>query len=67
MLILSCQVWTAGQVVGLIHDIPSCKDLVSRIEKEAIESLQKASSLIVDEQPPADVRGKPASEITAKL
>src|SRR5882757_1764328 len=28
-------VWTAGQVIGLIHDIPTCEVLVSRIEKEA--------------------------------
>lgn len=41
------QVWTAGQVVGLIHDIPSCETLVSRIESEAIASLQQASALIV--------------------
>lgn len=43
-------VWTAGQVVGLIHDIPSCETLVSRIESEAIASLQQASTLIVDEE-----------------
>ncbi|EME82081.1 uncharacterized protein MYCFIDRAFT_188897 [Pseudocercospora fijiensis CIRAD86] len=60
-------VWTAGQVIGLIHDIPTCQELVSRIEREAIESLQKASSLIVDKQPEPEIRGKPASEIQAKL
>jgi len=43
-------VWTAGQVVGLINDIPTCADLVSRIEREAVESLKKAQSLIVDEK-----------------
>lgn len=32
-------VWTAGQVIGLIHDIPSCKELVERIEREAVETL----------------------------
>jgi len=26
-------VWTAGQVVGLIDDIPSCEELLTRIEK----------------------------------
>jgi NADH:quinone reductase (non-electrogenic) len=26
-------VWTAGQVVGLIDDIPSCEELLARIEK----------------------------------
>lgn len=43
------QVWTAGQVIGLIHDIPSCAELVSRIEREAVETLSKASSLYVGE------------------
>jgi len=28
-------VWTAGQVIGLIDDIPSCEELIHRIEKEA--------------------------------
>ncbi|KAK4621490.1 NADH:quinone reductase [Fulvia fulva] len=60
-------VWTAGQVVGLINDIPTCADLVNRIEKEAVESLQKAQSMIVDKQPEPDIRGKPASAIQAKL
>ncbi|KAL8941310.1 MAG: hypothetical protein Q9216_002329 [Gyalolechia sp. 2 TL-2023] len=39
-------VWTAGQVIGLIHDIPTCRDLIERIEKEAEETLIKATSLI---------------------
>lgn len=33
-------VWTAGQVIGLIHDIPTCQELVTRIEKEAEETLK---------------------------
>lgn len=41
--------WTAGQVIGLIHDIPSCAELISRIEREAIETLQKSTSLVVEE------------------
>lgn len=57
-------VWTAGQVIGLIHDIPTCEDLLSRIEKEAIESLSKVSSLIVDKQPPPDIAGKKIGEKT---
>jgi nitronate monooxygenase len=28
-------IWSAGQTQGLIHDIPSCKDLVERIVSEA--------------------------------
>ncbi|KAI4129524.1 MAG: hypothetical protein LQ341_006560 [Variospora aurantia] len=39
-------VWTAGQVIGLIHDVPTCKSLIDRIEKEAEETLIRASSLI---------------------
>ncbi|OAP64740.1 hypothetical protein AYL99_00712 [Fonsecaea erecta] len=35
-------VWTAGQVIGLIHDIPSCQELLSRIEKEAIEAIERS-------------------------
>jgi NAD(P)H-dependent flavin oxidoreductase YrpB (nitropropane dioxygenase family) len=40
-------VWTAGQVIGLIHDIPTCKVLVERIEKEAEEALKERLDLIV--------------------
>ncbi|KAL9099144.1 MAG: hypothetical protein Q9187_009542 [Circinaria calcarea] len=46
-------VWTAGQVIGLIHDIPSCEDLVKRIEREAEETLKKASSLIISSDAPS--------------
>ncbi|KAF1813595.1 2-nitropropane dioxygenase [Eremomyces bilateralis CBS 781.70] len=42
-------VWTAGQVIGLIHDIPTCVDLLKRIEKEAIDTLSKASTLYTPE------------------
>ena len=38
-------VWTAGQVIGLIHDIPTCGDLIKRIEKEAEETLREKLSL----------------------
>jgi NAD(P)H-dependent flavin oxidoreductase YrpB (nitropropane dioxygenase family) len=40
-------VWTAGQVIGLIHDIPTCDELVKRIEKEAEDTINAASALIV--------------------
>ncbi|MCJ1467878.1 hypothetical protein MMC07_006503 [Pseudocyphellaria aurata] len=43
-------VWTAGQVIGLIHDIPSCQDLVQRIEREAEKTLAHASSLIIGKE-----------------
>ncbi|KAJ0423454.1 hypothetical protein BJY00DRAFT_278588 [Aspergillus carlsbadensis] len=38
-------VWTAGQVIGLIHDIPTCGELLARIEKEAVEATQRTRSL----------------------
>ena len=28
-------IWSAGQVQGLIHDIPTCEELVQRIVREA--------------------------------
>jgi nitronate monooxygenase len=28
-------IWSAGQVQGLIQDIPSCAELISRIVREA--------------------------------
>jgi nitronate monooxygenase len=28
-------IWSAGQVQGLIHDIPNCAELVSRIIRDA--------------------------------
>ncbi|KAL0095010.1 hypothetical protein J3Q64DRAFT_1090846 [Phycomyces blakesleeanus] len=34
-------VWTAGQVLGLIHDIPTCQVLVDRTVKEAQDIIQK--------------------------
>lgn len=39
------QVWTAGQVIGLIHDIPTCNELLTRIEKEALEAMNRTRSL----------------------
>ncbi|KFZ18050.1 hypothetical protein V501_01375 [Pseudogymnoascus sp. VKM F-4519 (FW-2642)] len=34
-------VWYAGQVMGLIHDVPTCAELISRIEREARETLAR--------------------------
>ncbi|KAJ5536151.1 hypothetical protein N7451_007967 [Penicillium sp. IBT 35674x] len=41
-------VWTAGQVIGLIHDIPTCAVLLERIEKEALEAMNRTRSLFND-------------------
>ena len=32
--------WSCGMVAGLIHDIPTCKDLIDRIMKEADELIR---------------------------
>ena len=34
-------IWSAGMIQGLIHDIPSCLDLVSRIVHEAEEIIRR--------------------------
>jgi nitronate monooxygenase len=36
---------SAGMVVGLINDIPTCKDLIERIVRECRESLRAASQM----------------------
>lgn len=33
--------WSCGMVVGLIHDIPTCKELIDRIMKESNELIQQ--------------------------
>ncbi|KAI9841363.1 MAG: hypothetical protein M1837_000746 [Sclerophora amabilis] len=51
-------VWTAGQVIGLIHDIPTCEALVKRIEQDATATLNQACSLIIDnDQTPRTATG----------
>ncbi|KAH0837435.1 hypothetical protein AYO21_11644 [Fonsecaea monophora] len=39
-------VWTAGQVMGIINDIPSCEALLRRIEREAEESLHRIAAMV---------------------
>ena len=34
-------IWSAGQVQGLIHDIPTCAELVSRIIRDAEAIIQR--------------------------
>ena len=33
-------IWSAGQVQGLIHDIPTCAELISRIMRDAEAIIQ---------------------------
>ncbi|KAG1717724.1 uncharacterized protein EDB91DRAFT_784663 [Suillus paluster] len=39
-------IWTAGISVGLINDIPTCEELLSRIEREAEEIIGGMSKLV---------------------
>ncbi|KAI8851199.1 Nitronate monooxygenase-domain-containing protein [Chytridium lagenaria] len=34
-------VWTAGQIIGLIDDVPTCRELICRIVDEAIEVIER--------------------------
>lgn len=45
-LLMCHQVWTAGQVIGLIHDIPTCADLVERISNDAEDTLKERLALV---------------------
>jgi NAD(P)H-dependent flavin oxidoreductase YrpB (nitropropane dioxygenase family) len=40
-------IWSAGLCVGLIKDIPTCEELLSRIEREAEEVIDGMSRLKV--------------------
>ena len=39
-------IWTAGQVLSLINDIPSCRELVQRTEREAEERIAALGALV---------------------
>jgi NAD(P)H-dependent flavin oxidoreductase YrpB (nitropropane dioxygenase family) len=40
-------VWSLGMCAGLIHDVPTCDELVKRFEKEATEILNRTNALVV--------------------
>eukprot|EP01059_Diplonema_ambulator_P035851 TRINITY_DN8630_c0_g1_i1.p1 TRINITY_DN8630_c0_g1~~TRINITY_DN8630_c0_g1_i1.p1 ORF type:complete len:349 (+),score=85.55 TRINITY_DN8630_c0_g1_i1:46-1047(+) len=40
--------WSCGQSIGLIEDIPTCKEVIERIVNEAKTQLEKASGLLVE-------------------
>ena len=40
-------IWSAGQSQGLIHDIPTCKDIVKNIMRQAEQTLAKNAKLMV--------------------
>ena len=51
-------IWSAGQVQGLIHDIPTCAELVSRIMREAEAIIQSRLEGMMSGQPPPSRRIK---------
>ena len=40
-------VWSLGMCAGLIHDVPTCRELAKRLEREAIEMLTQSNALAV--------------------
>lgn len=43
-------IWTAGQIVGLIKDIPTCEVLVKRIVQEAEDTIRgRLAGMVVNE------------------
>jgi NAD(P)H-dependent flavin oxidoreductase YrpB (nitropropane dioxygenase family) len=40
-------VWSAGIVIGLIRDIPTCEELLSRIESEAENAIERLNKMSV--------------------
>lgn len=49
-------VWSAGQVVGLINDIPTCEMLLRRIEEEARQALLRIASMYVESDGAVDAK-----------
>ena len=45
-------IWTAGQVIGLIQKIPTCRQLMDDLVREAEETIQeRLSGMLVKDQP----------------
>ena len=38
--------WSCGMVAGLIHDVPTCKELIDRIIQEAEDIINRQTALI---------------------
>ena len=45
LVLMSMEVWTAGQVIGLIYNIPTCAQLLACIDKEAFQAMDRTRSL----------------------
>jgi NAD(P)H-dependent flavin oxidoreductase YrpB (nitropropane dioxygenase family) len=51
-------VMASGQVVGLIDDLPSCKELITRVMREASATLDVLASCAAKPDPPVDQGSK---------
>lgn len=40
-------IWSAGVSVGLIHDIPTCKELIERIEREVEDIIRGLANVTI--------------------
>lgn len=45
-------IWSAGIAVGLIHDVPTCEELLARLEREAEEVIDGLARLVKKEEAP---------------
>lgn len=39
-------VWSAGQAMGLVNDIPTCSELINRVVTEAADSLSRSTAMV---------------------
>ena len=44
-------IWTAGIAMGLINDIPTCQELIERLEKEVAQVISSLNRIVVTEKP----------------
>jgi nitronate monooxygenase len=54
--------WSCGMVAGLVYDIPTVKELVDRIMRDAEQIIRGRLNAFLDDAPAAPVRMKPARE-----
>lgn len=50
-------IWTAGQVIGLIQDIPTCQQLMDQLIQEAEETIQGRLAHMMTMMPPTTTTG----------
>jgi len=50
-------------VIGLIHDIPTCNELLTRIERDALETMKSTQSLYVHDGTVGKNINNPGAEV----